>query len=156
MLALPITVEVGNLKKELLFNNIDKMADFGFVLEYFGDSSFIIRGIPLWYAKGSESSRKNKSDIYNNEISGFFIEIMDKIIDEKTQDVVDISLLNREEIFSMACKSAIKANDVLTKQDITWLLYNLSECEKPQTCPHGRPTYFKMTDDEIRKRFLRS
>lgn len=155
MLAVPVTVEIGNLKKELLFNNIDKMADFGFVLEYFGDASFIIRGVPLWYAKGSESNRKNKSEIYANDIKGFFIEIMDNIIDEKAA-TMDISILNQEEIFSMACKSAVKANDKLTKQEISWLLYNMSECEKPQTCPHGRPTYFKMTDDEIRKRFMRS
>jgi DNA mismatch repair protein MutL len=156
LLAVPVRIDVGDLHTELLLNNIARLADFGFVLEHFGGSSFVIRGVPLWYVRGSESDNRRKSQVYDNDIAGFFLEVFDMLLEGADDDVLDIARLNQLELFTKACKSAIKANEHLNGQEISWLLYNLAECEKPQTCPHGRPTFFKMTDAEIRKRFMRS
>lgn len=155
MLAVPVSVDVGDLQAELLLNNIVRLADFGFVIEPFGGSRFVIRGIPLWYVRGAESGHKRKSRIYDNDIAGFFLDVLDMLLEDADR-VPDIAGLNKLELFTRACKSAIKANEHLNGQEISWLLYNLAECEKPQTCPHGRPTFFKITDDEIRRRFKRS
>jgi len=35
------------------------------------------------------------------------------------------------------------------------LLEQLKRCDLPFTCPHGRPTSFDMTLDELEKRFRR-
>ena len=160
MLAAPVRIDVGALNCELLLNNIDRLADFGFVLEHFGGSSFVLRGVPLWYVRGAESDHKRKSDIYENDLGGFFLEVLDMLLEggegAKTGELPDIAGLNRLELFTKACKSAIKANEHLNNQEIGWLLHNLAECDKPQTCPHGRPTYIKLTDGEIRRRFMRS
>ena len=156
LLAVPVRVDVGDLHTELLLNNINRLADFGFVLEYFGGSSFVVRGVPLWYVRGSESTNQRKSKIYDNDVAGFFLDVFDMLLESADDEVLDIARLNSIELFTKACKSAIKANAHLNSQEITWLLYNLSECEKPQTCPHGRPTFFKLTDEEIRRRFMRS
>jgi DNA mismatch repair ATPase MutL len=156
LLAVPVSIDVGDLHAELLLNNIARLADFGFVLEHFGGSSFVIRGVPLWYVRGSESDNRRKSQVYDNDIAGFFLEVFDMLLESADDDVLDIARLNQLELFTKACKSAIKANEHLNGQEISWLLYNLAECEKPQTCPHGRPTFFKMSDSEIRKRFMRS
>ncbi len=156
LLAVPVRVDVGDLHTELLLNNINRLADFGFVLEYFGGSSFVVRGVPLWYVRGSESINQRKSKIYDNDVAGFFLDVFDMLLESGDDEVLDIARLNSVELFTKACKSAIKANARLNNQEITWLLYNLSECEKPQTCPHGRPTFFKLTDEEIRRRFMRS
>ncbi len=155
MLAVPQVVEVGDLRAELLLNNIVRLADFCFVVEPFGEGRFVVRGVPLWYVRGAESDHKRKSDIYDNDICGFFLDVLDMLMDSGEQDI-DIGKLNKLELFTRACKSAIKANQKLNGQEISWLLYNLAECEKPQTCPHGRPTFIKLTDAEIRRRFMRS
>lgn len=155
MLAVPQQVEVGNLHAELLLNNIVRLADFGFVVEPFGEGRFVVRGVPLWYVRGAESTHKKKSQIYDNDIAGFFLDVLDMLM-ESPDTEPDIGKLNKLELFTKACKSAIKANEKLNGQEISWLLYNLAECEKPQTCPHGRPTFIKLTDAEIRRRFMRS
>ena len=155
MLAVPVSVELGDLQAELLLNNIVRLADFGFVVEPFGGSRFVIRGVPLWYVRGAESDHKRKSRVYDNDIAGFFIEILDMLLAAEDSEP-DIGKLNKTELFTRACKSAIKAKEHLNGQEISWLLHNLAECEKPQTCPHGRPTFFKLTDAEIRRRFMRS
>ncbi len=156
LLAVPVSVDVGDLHAELLLNNITRLADFGFVLEHFGGSTFVLRGVPLWFVRGSESMNQRKSEIYQTDCRGFFLDVFDMMLETAEDEVLDIARLNRLELFTKACKSAIKANQRLNGQEISWLLHNLAECEKPQTCPHGRPTYFKMTDAEIRHRFMRS
>ena len=160
MLAAPVSIDVGDLQTELLLNNINQLADCGFVLEHFGASSFVIRAVPLWYVRGAESDNRRKSSIYDNDIKGFFLDIFELLLNNAEQDganqVLDIARLIQQELFTKACKSAVKANEHLNGQEISWLLYNLAECEQPQTCPHGRPTFFKLTDAEIRRRFMRS
>lgn len=156
LLAVPVSVDVGDLHAELLLNNITRLADFGFVLEHFGGSTFVLRGVPLWFVRGSESMNQRKSEIYQTDCRGFFLDVFDMMLETAEDEVLDIARLNRLELFTKACKSAIKANQRLNGQEISWLLHNLAECEKPQTCPHGRPTCFKMTDAEIRHRFMRS
>ena len=156
LLASPISVDVGSLHAELLLNNITRLADCGFVLEHFGGSQFVIRAVPLWYVRGAESDHKRKSSIYDNDIKGFFLDIFELLLQNAEADQLDISRLSQQELFTKACKSAIKANERLNGQEISWLLYNLAECDKPQTCPHGRPTFIKLTDAEIRRRFMRS
>lgn len=56
----------------------------------------------------------------------------------------------------IACKSAIKAGDRLSREDMQNLLEQLDKTEQPGNCPHGRPTYFKITNAELIKRFHRS
>ena len=55
----------------------------------------------------------------------------------------------------VACKSAIRANEVLTPSDMSRLLAAACQMKDPYFCPHGRPTtkiYRKMTVDRWFKR----
>ncbi len=155
-LAAPVTLDIGDLQTELLLNNINRLADCGFVLEHFGGSSFVIRAVPLWYVRGVESGHQRKSNIYDNDIKGFFLDIFELMLGSADEQTLDIAALSQQELFTKACKSAVKAKEHLNGQEISWLLHNLAECDQPQTCPHGRPTFFKITDAEIRRRFMRS
>ena len=56
---------------------------------------------------------------------------------------------------SAACKSAIKAGDLLKHEEIEELIAELDKCDNPYSCPHGRPTFIKMTKYEIEKMFKR-
>ena len=58
-------------------------------------------------------------------------------------------------IATMACKKAVKANDHLANEEIEELIADLSKCENPFSCPHGRPTYIKFSKYDIEKRFKR-
>ena len=55
-----------------------------------------------------------------------------------------------------SCRGAIKAGHNLNMYQMTTLIEDLFNTEKPYVCPHGRPTIIKFTPDELGKLFLRS
>ena len=55
----------------------------------------------------------------------------------------------------VACHSAIKAGDKLSVEEMNQLIRDLYATENPLTCPHGRPTIIRLTEPEIKKRFMR-
>ena len=62
---------------------------------------------------------------------------------------------NYEQIAMCACKAAVKANDQLSMEEAVSLLRQLSYCELPFACPHGRPTILNISMKEIERRFGR-
>lgn len=68
---------------------------------------------------------------------------------KKTEEV-------QEEIITrMACRAAVMAGDTLTLGEMEQHLNELAGKKLPYTCPHGRPTMFKVTVDELEKKFRR-
>jgi DNA mismatch repair protein MutL len=57
---------------------------------------------------------------------------------------------------TVACKAAIKAGDPLTQEEMRSLIDQLFATELPYSCPHGRPTFMRMTSEELDKRFGRT
>ena len=55
----------------------------------------------------------------------------------------------------VACHSAIKAGDKLDAQEMNQLIRDLFATQNPLTCPHGRPTMVRITDEELTKKFGR-
>jgi DNA mismatch repair protein MutL len=51
----------------------------------------------------------------------------------------------------LACRLAVKANDVLSETEIDRLLAHLDRVTVGYTCPHGRPLFAEITRDEIEK-----
>ena len=146
MLALPVTMELSPMQKGLLIDNISNLADLGFIVEYFGNNTFILRGVPTWFWQQEQDGG------YKEAAEEFFITVLDKLSENKN---IDITSWNREQLFTFACKSAVKANQYLTDADMNWLFQELAQVEKPLTCPHGRPVAIKVTKDEISRRFMR-
>ncbi|RLB70861.1 MAG: hypothetical protein DRH03_06555, partial [Deltaproteobacteria bacterium] len=55
----------------------------------------------------------------------------------------------------LACRMAVKANQLLSVGEIRVLLEKLDKTPLAHTCPHGRPFYFSLDRGEIEKRFQR-
>ena len=58
-------------------------------------------------------------------------------------------------MYSVSCKSAIKANRSLTYEEQKNLIVRVLSLEGINTCPHGRPLLIKITKDKIEKEFKR-
>jgi len=56
----------------------------------------------------------------------------------------------------MACKSAVKAGDRMSDEELTELLRQRDAVERSSNCPHGRPTSIRMTIGELERRFGRA
>lgn len=138
ILAIPQAVELTFQERLLLTDSILELKKIGIILEYFGDNSFIIRGIPIWYLDNDPEH------------------LLRTLLDELAENKGDVLKIRQDQLFMAACKQAVKANRRLSSQDINALLKDLDACENPFTCPHGRPTIIKLDFSEIRKRFLRS
>jgi DNA mismatch repair protein MutL len=67
----------------------------------------------------------------------------------------DPSEIKESFITTMACRTAIKAGDNLNLLEMESLVKDLFRCDNPYTCPHGRPTVFRMNYEELAKKFLR-
>lgn len=141
LLATPLSLELTYQEHLCLINNIVDLKDVGFIVEHFGDNTFILRGVPSWYE--------------GNDGEQLFLTVIAKILEENNAPGKTAKKLREEEIFQMACKNAVKANQYLTSADIGAIFQSLDKCESPSTCPHGRPVAIKLTLEEIRKRFLR-
>lgn len=139
-LVVPLEVELNYKQYNWIIENILVLHDIGFILEEFGENSFILREIPTWAE--------------NTDAVAFIKEFADGWLDSEKKLTPD-TILERK-IMSKACKRAVKANWYLTRADMIYLLNELDKAEDAFTCPHGRPISVKFTIAEIRRKFLRT
>lgn len=136
MLLDPIVLELSTTDMLKIEKNIDLFMKFGFEIEIFGKNHIMIRCVPTIF--GTPESEKFVLDIIDN-------------IDEINNNYE----LKGEKFASMACKSAIKANDTIYEEEINSLLKQIEMCKNPFTCPHGRPIFVEISKTEIEKMFKR-
>ena len=110
----------------------------GFLIEEFGGNSIVIKEVPIFLGKP--------------QVKDLFLSILDNIKKLASTDTIDIKY---NKIATLACRSAVKANDKLTYEEMEYLVEQLRYIEDPFNCPHGRPTMIKITNTELEKRFKR-
>ncbi|MFR6258073.1 MAG: DNA mismatch repair endonuclease MutL [Anaerovoracaceae bacterium] len=136
-LLLPLNFNVSAMIEQTEDDWIDNIKNMGYDIEYFGNNTYIVREIPAFMQLAEAES---------------FLNDMFKEIDEKP-DLTNKRILDK--IIMKSCKSAVKGGDHLTSQEIDGLIKDLKNCVNPFSCPHGRPTFVRMTKYEIEKMFKR-
>ena len=116
----------------------DVFAGFGFEIESFGGNELMLRAIPM--------------DLYGADAKEMFLAILEELAQVHSANRIEII---EDRIATMACKAAVKGNNVMTFEEVSALLDQLLTLENPYQCPHGRPTMFSMTKYEIEKKFKR-
>ncbi|MDD3730803.1 MAG: hypothetical protein PHU88_00290, partial [candidate division Zixibacteria bacterium] len=56
---------------------------------------------------------------------------------------------------SLACRAAVMAGDRLSDEEALGLVRQLMHCENPYSCPHGRPTFIKVSREDLDRQFGR-
>lgn len=137
-LLIPIKLNFTASESILIEEKMETINKLGIELEDFGGGTYTVRKVPIWLIKGKEKE--------------FVEEIIIHIINDRKQEKYQFldSIAK-----SLACKKSVKANDYLSKIEIDYLLEDLEKCEKPFTCPHGRPVIIKFSKYEIEKWFKR-
>ena len=116
---------------------IDEVRRLGYDIELFGTSIYIVREIPAFLDITSAEAFLN--DLFNQ-------------LQEKP-NLVNSRVLDK--IISRSCKAAVKGGDVLQMEEVDALMRQLAACNNPFSCPHGRPTFIKLTKHEIERMFKR-
>lgn len=138
MLLVPFTWEVALSLVPHVESSLDTFSKMGFLIEPFGGSTFIVKGIPGYF--------KEKFDLHS---------LLDGLSDELNSNHRAADLDHRLAAMT-ACKASIKAGDPLDSSACYTIIRQLALCESPFTCPHGRPTVLRFPYAELDRRFRRT
>ena len=122
----------------MILNNKGLLWKMGFDTDDFGFNRIAIRSYPILFGMVQDQ--------------GLFDEVVSFLAEEKTFNLNEVFL---NKIASMACKKAVKANQVIGEEEVKLLLSQLEECSNKYTCPHGRPIFVELKKYEIEKMFKR-
>lgn len=134
----PVTLKLSLFEEEILLEHILTLTDLGLIIEHFGPRTYLLRAVPAGL---------------QDEPQEYFFELLQKM--EEAAKQFSGADLKKEFILITSCKSAIKANQKLTDNEIKQLLADLARTENPFTCPHGRPVVYKISHRELLKAFQR-
>lgn len=137
-LLVPYILNLNFQEWSFINENLTTLKNLGFDIEGFGNNSFKINSVPLLLKD------INIADFFNSILH----DINNNLIIKKTD-------LMEEYLAKSACRSAVKANDNLSYNEIEILLNLLSKENQVLLCPHGRPIVLKITNTEIEKWFKR-
>jgi DNA mismatch repair protein MutL len=123
----------------ILRDLLPALAQEGFVLEEFGRDTFLVRAIPVVLGKLEDTT----------------------MIDEMVSDLVNeeaIRSVNARERITriIACRGAIKAGTVCTREQCQRLIHQIRYAKNPFTCPHGRPTMIRFSRTDLDSMFKRT
>jgi DNA mismatch repair protein MutL len=132
----PVTVELNPRQEATLKSNRELLVQFGFSLEPFGSRSYLMRAVPVLIA--------------NTNVVEAITTLLDNLA--AREDPVPW----QEKIArTLACHSAIRGGQQLSREEMGELIRQLERAEQPRTCPHGRPTMIHLTSHQIEKEFGR-
>ncbi len=136
-LLFPVQVELTP-EQLALFDEYEQVFNqSGFTVSQFGGRTVNIEAVPTVLAKKSPQT--------------VFMNILDDLASLR-ETGYDMSKAMAQ---TMACRSAVMEGDSLSDREATHLLKALLQCKNRYSCPHGRPTFIKMTKAELDKQFGR-
>ncbi len=138
-LLLPITIELSSSEFLIVKNNLEVLENLGFKIEEFGLNTFVFKEHPTWLKTGYEEESIRK--------------ILDILI--SNQGKFDRVKFNEHIAITLACKMSIKANMHISNEAVEELLNELTACDNPYNCPHGRPTIIKFSIYDLERMFKR-
>ena len=133
----PQTVELDPRQQELMQAQEELLSGLGFVVEHFGDRTYMIRAVSSLLT-GAEPAQALK-DVLDTMAEGGGFESWEE-----------------RAAYSISCHGAIRANETLTLHEMSELMRQLEGCRQPHTCPHGRPTMIHLTSARLEREFGRT
>lgn len=139
-LLMPEYIDVDKGAIEFVTSLIPLVRSLGIDFDAFDDQTFIVREIPQYLSK------MNVSDWIDSWMDASIIDCLkDASADEK-----------KRQLQMKACKAAVKAGQRLNDAEVRGLIESCIDSPTQFTCPHGRPLYIKMTEQQLDSLFLRS
>jgi DNA mismatch repair protein MutL len=138
-LLFPCTLQLSAGDFALVSELLPHLTLLGFDIKAFGKNTIVIEGVPP-DVKGGQEER----------IIQDMLALYREYQQHAPMDVRD----NLAKSFS--CRSAIKAGDPLSEQEMRSLIDQLFTTRMPYVCPHGRPVVLRISIDELDRRFGRT
>ncbi len=134
----PSTIEMAAPDAVLLQELLPDLQQLGYMLEPFGNNTFVIQGTPADVETGNEKTA------------------IEKMLEQYKHFSIDLKFTKREKLLrSLALQQSIKAGTALTEKEMKVLLEDLFNCAVPNTTPNGKPTWLEFKKEELDKMFGR-
>lgn len=135
LLFISDVLEVSPEEMEILKENKIHYEKYGYGIEFLNDKEITFKKLPS--AIAGMNAKEILADLLEN-LHG------------------DVNGIEEKILIMTSCKSAVKANTPLNLFQMQEIIKNWRTCEKPYTCPHGRPISKILKHDEIAKFFMRN
>ena len=134
----PATIDLSAADAVLLTELLPDLQQLGYLLEPFGQHTFVIQGTPADMEVGNEKTA------------------LEKMLDQYKHFSTDLKFSKREKLLrSIALQQGIKTGISLTAKEMTALVTDLFSCDVPNSTPNGKPTYMSFKKEELDKMFGR-
>lgn len=133
----PIVLTLSLLEEETLQRFLPQLQQFGYDIEHFGGSEYMVSAVP-----------GNMFKLDERELLIQLLDSLERVPGQENDFILD-------KIATMSCKAAVKGNQRLSFAEAKELIDELLTLENPYHCPHGRPTIISMTKYELEKKFKR-
>jgi DNA mismatch repair protein MutL len=134
----PVTIDLSAADAVLLNELLPDMNYLGYMLEPFGNNTFVIQGTPADVSTGNEKTA------------------IEKMLEQYKHFSNDLKFTKREKLLrSLALQQAIKAGTPLGDKELKALVEALFSCTTPNSTPNGKPTYMEFKKEDLDKQFGR-
>lgn len=132
----PATIELAAADTMLMQELLPDMQLIGYLIEHFGNNTFVVQGTPADILQGNEKTA------------------IEMLLEQYKHFSSDIKFSRRERLVRcLARQHAIEAGRALSKQEVTTIIEELFECITPNTTPKGSPTYLEFNEDYLERMF---
>ena len=138
-LLIPEVVELDETSCDRMEEAAPKLAEHGLAIERFGPSAMLVRSLP--HAIARTDPEKLLRDIDDDlALNGEALLLGEKL------DLV---------LATMACHGSVRAGRVLRVDEMNSLLREMERTPRSGQCNHGRPTWVKLSMEDVEKLFGR-
>jgi DNA mismatch repair protein MutL len=135
----PATFELRNADAILLTELLPDLQQFGYMIEPFGNNSFVIQGTPADVEVGNEKR------------------LIEQLLEQFKHFNSEVKFSKREKLIrSLAWQQCIKPGRQLADKEMRTLVEQLFLCSVPNATPSGNPTYITYPLSQLDKMFGRA
>ena len=140
ILLLPEIINLQPVPLEIIKENIELLADVGFIIEPFGEGMIIVREIPALLGDA--------------DIKQIIIDLGDDL----SESGLPSSYLAKIDLIlgNIACHRSVRSGRNLNETEMNQLLREMEKTPNSGQCNHGRPTSISLSLKDIEKLFNRT
>jgi DNA mismatch repair protein MutL len=135
----PQPVELAPEAASLLEEHLEVLSGLGFRVEPFGGTTMLVRALPAIVAEVDP------------------VRVLEDVAAALEAGDSPLAGTVEEAVARHVCKrAAVKAGQVMAREEMEELIRALEQCASPRTCPHGRPTMIHLSVEQLAREFGRS
>lgn len=138
-LLVPQSVEVSAPAMEIALEHVAALADLGLVLTPGGPRTLLLREVPALFG--------------TRDLAGLVRDVLAELAEKGSAEAVEDA--SHHWLATLACHAAVRAHRTLTLPEMDALLREMEKTDRSDQCNHGRPTWVRLSVEELDRLFLR-